>query len=52
MIGVNHLSQMANKFHLYFCYICRKKNFKAKNTIRPRVKVYVFWELLSPPLQI
>jgi hypothetical protein len=46
MIGVNHLSQMANKFHLYFCYTCRKKNFKAKNTARPRVKVYVFGNFL------
>jgi hypothetical protein len=52
MIGVNHLSQMANKFHLYFCYTCRKKKSKAKNTTRPRVKVYLFWELLGPPLQI
>jgi hypothetical protein len=52
MIGVNHFSQMANKFHLYFCYTCRKKKFKAKNTARPRVKVYLFWELLGPPLQI
>jgi hypothetical protein len=30
MIGVNHLSQMANKFHLYFCYTCRKKNLRQK----------------------
>jgi hypothetical protein len=52
MIEVNHLSQMANKFHLYFCYTCRKKKFKAKNTARPRVKVYIFWELLGLPLQI
>jgi hypothetical protein len=27
-----------------------QKKFKAKNTARPRVKVYLFWELLGPPL--
>jgi hypothetical protein len=52
MIGVNHLSQMANKFHLHFRYTCRKEFFKAKDTAHPRVKVYIFWELLGPPLQI
>jgi hypothetical protein len=52
MIGVNHLSQIANKFHLHFRYTCRKEIFKAKDTTRPRVKVYLFWELLGPPLHI
>jgi hypothetical protein len=52
MIGVNHFSQTANKFHLHFRYTCHKKKFKAKNIAYPRVKVYLFWELLGPLLQI
>ena len=50
VIGVNHLLEMANKFHFYFHYTCRKEFFNLKDSARPRVKVYVFLALLGPPL--
>jgi hypothetical protein len=46
MIGVNHLSQMANKFYLYFSYTCRKKNLRQKTLHVPGLKCTFFGNFL------